>query len=1217
MSPEALSPDKMASTYPYPLNVRPQRVPPSDKCVRVGPYILTETIGSGATSKVKIAVHQGTDARYACKIMDKRDVRENTNSRQVRKEVSAMRCLSHKNVVSLKSVLTTSSKIYIIMELVEGSELFNEIRAYTKLSEPYARHFFKQLIDGLQHCHQEGVCHRDLKPENLMITDDKILKITDFGLCNLKRGGPNGTGGGGTGFMNSVTCSLFMRTQCGTPNFVAPEIVCLDDEHSPGTYSGSKVDIWACGVILFNLVAGHLPFNSAQTEDLFHDIVNGNVPYPDWFSASLVDLVGHMLEVDPKERYTLKQIRAHEWFNEQTYPFNSTPPVIDTSEENPAHRFLSTAVLSRESESLTPAMYRNPQSRSMHALQQGIVYPGQDYHIPYIPPTQPTGTVETSHVSLKHRTIDSLDFGNRVNTAEGDLLAAYSSQFTASDAGQQAAPQTPGLKSTNQSLGPGINVASPTTPASGNTYPHEREQNTSSATSMTGDHSEEYESEELEHYHCSHLRQVRFASPDTSGTGPLRRAKSSPNVANGLGAVKDMSNEGSLPETRSMGFTQGHARGLVKRQLWNSAFGQQALGEEGIQQPSVKRSSSHEYVANLGDSGGPSWNATAYAGGSVHEFMSDTGEVIQGPNRPSVLRSWQSLNVGGQNAAPIGTHVEQEPYSELDNGNYAYRAEDNSEWLRNEAKKVQCNRTARDFDLVPDSEEFNMESWQLNHIWTTGLQAENLGNDLPPTKRAVRFADIPDPAKEPTKLPQRKMGPAQPFLYSTSGSIPVSSPTGYPETAVDYNHDRPAGDPVEGMTEPRMNSKLPVFAAVHAPLPAEGLPIGEQGPVLSAVPAHMIKEMLPPIRAVSPGRFSPNGRTPVTAKDLVASVVSSIPSPRGVTDSETARIPSPARGRVGRLPGLEPTPEYVKLGIGEDFHGIPTSGAESWLTGSGGGSDQNAVSSSSNGLSSEKTSSANGTGLREPIRGISGNTLTEDATLTEIEKYNLAQLRALQTSPSSTLAHGDDSVVASSSPMTSDAGRQKEAIESESEKVGTQASKSQATGPATSRDASSSVAIESVQASRERRPPLAKATVASQSGARSLFGRLPGIHSAKRQLLGRSSSRLETKSTTQFQTHNAPERCFKAIKELLIDHGCSYVKGGAPKTKSGDKFTLRCEYKRAKANVVVIAKITISRFDEVLTSVLFERQGRTSKEQFDKFYSSVYNLYREAAYNDE
>ncbi|CDF34183.1 Serine/threonine protein kinase [Chondrus crispus] len=1208
----------MASTHPYPLYVRPQRLPPSDKCVRVGPYILTETIGSGATSKVKIAVHQGTDDRYACKIMDKRDVRENTNSRQVRKEVSAMRCLDHDNVVSLKSVLTTSSKIYIIMELVEGSELFNEIRAYTKLSEPYARHFFKQLIDGLQHCHQQGVCHRDLKPENLMITDDKILKITDFGLCNLKRGGPNGAGGG-TGFMNSVTSSLFMRTQCGTPNFVAPEIVCLDDEHSPGTYSGSKVDIWACGVILFNLVAGHLPFNSAQTEDLFHDIVNGNVPYPDWFSASLVDLIGNMLEVDPKERYTLKQIRAHEWFNEQSYSFNSTPPVIDTSGENPAHRFLSTAVLTRESESLTPVMHRNPQSRSMHALQQGIAYPGQDYHTPHMPHTQPIGTVETRPVSLKHRTVDSLDFGDRVNTAEGDLLAAYSSQFTASDAGQQAAPQTRGLESTRQNLGSGMNVASSTTPASGNTYPLEREENTSNATSMTGDHSEEYESEELEDYevyHCSHLRQVRFASPDTSLTRSLRRAKSSPNVANGLGVVNDMSNEGSLPETKSMGFTQGYARDLEKQQLWNNAFGQHALKEEGVQQPRVKRSSSHEHIVNPRDSRRPSWNAIAYAGGHVNTFMSDTGESIPSPYRSSVLRSWQSLNVGGQNAAPIGTHVGQEPYSELGSGNDACREDYSREWLRSEAEKVQCNRTARDFDLVPDSEEFNMESWQLNQIWTTSLQAENLGNDFLPTKRAVRFADIPDPAKEPTRLPQQNMRPAQPVLYGTSGSIPISSLTGYPETAVDYNYGKPVGDPVEGMTEPRMNSKLPVLATNHAPLPAEGLRIGGQGPVLSAVPAHMIKEMLPPKRAVSPGRFSPNGRTPVTEKDLVASVVSSIPSPR-VTDSETAGIPSPARGRVGPLPGLEPTPEFVKLGIGEDFHGIPTSGAESWLTGSGGGSDQNAGSSSSNGLSSEKTSSTNGTGLREPIRGISGNTLAEGATLTEIESYNLAQLRTLQTSPSSALADRDDSVVASSSPMTSDAGRQKEAIENESEMVGSQASKSQATGPATSQGGSSSDAKEGVQVSRASQPPLTKATVASQSGARSLFGRLPGIHSAKRQLLGRSSSRLETKSTTQFQTHNAPERCFKAIKELLIDHGCSYVKGGALKKMSGDMFTLRCEYKRAKANVVVVAKITISRFDEVLTSVLFERQGRTSKEQFDKFYSSVYNLYREAAYKDE
>eukprot|EP00188_Purpureofilum_apyrenoidigerum_P005819 Plantae.Rhodophyta-Purpureofilum_apyrenoidigerum.ctg8030.p1 GENE.Plantae.Rhodophyta-Purpureofilum_apyrenoidigerum.ctg8030~~Plantae.Rhodophyta-Purpureofilum_apyrenoidigerum.ctg8030.p1 ORF type:complete len:780 (-),score=114.31 Plantae.Rhodophyta-Purpureofilum_apyrenoidigerum.ctg8030:27-2366(-) len=210
-----------------------------------------------------------------------------------------MNMLEHPNIVKLHQVLTTREHIYIVMELVTGGELYDEIMSTEPggLEEWEARRYFRQLIDGVHHCHSQGVYHRDLKPENLLLDENNRLKITDFGFSTLKQG------------LDRVNDVLY--TQCGTPTYVAPEII----NPPKDGYSGAKVDIWSCGVILYMMVAGEMPFDDENMDRLFTKIATGSVSYPMWFSPALKDLLSGMFRVNHRSRYSIEEIQGHPWFN--------------------------------------------------------------------------------------------------------------------------------------------------------------------------------------------------------------------------------------------------------------------------------------------------------------------------------------------------------------------------------------------------------------------------------------------------------------------------------------------------------------------------------------------------------------------------------------------------------------------------------------------------------------------------------------------------------------------------------------------------------------------------------------------------------------------------------------------------------------------------------------------------------------------------------------
>ncbi|KAJ8305967.1 hypothetical protein KUTeg_016512 [Tegillarca granosa] len=258
--------------------------------VKIGHYILGETLGTGTFGKVKIAVHQRTNHKVAVKILNRQKIKSLDVVGKIRREIQNLKLFRHPHVIKLYEVMSTPTDIFMVMEYVPGGELFDYIVKHGKLKEPEARRFFQQIISGVDYCHRHMVVHRDLKPENLLLDANLNVKIADFGLSNMMHDGE------------------FLRTSCGSPNYAAPEVI------SGKLYAGPEVDIWSCGVILYALLCGTLPFDDEHVPTLFRKIKSGIFAIPDYLNKEVVGLLCLMLQVDPLKRSSIKDIREHDWF---------------------------------------------------------------------------------------------------------------------------------------------------------------------------------------------------------------------------------------------------------------------------------------------------------------------------------------------------------------------------------------------------------------------------------------------------------------------------------------------------------------------------------------------------------------------------------------------------------------------------------------------------------------------------------------------------------------------------------------------------------------------------------------------------------------------------------------------------------------------------------------------------------------------------------------
>lgn len=282
--------------------------------VKIGPWKLGKTLGKGANGRVFLATNVDTNQKAAVKIVSKSSLSNDPNQTQntedlqyengtsqheqeqdydsaglsygIEREIIIMKLLNHKNVLRLYDVWETEKALYLVLEYVEGGELFDLLVDSGPLPEDTAVGFFSQIILGALYCHSLGICHRDLKPENILLDKDLNVKIADFGMAALESG-------------------RLLETSCGSPHYAAPEII------SGLQYHGAESDVWSCGVILFALLTGRLPFDDDNIRDLLLKVQVGKFEIVEPLSPEAIDLINKMLTVDPEERIKTKDILKH------------------------------------------------------------------------------------------------------------------------------------------------------------------------------------------------------------------------------------------------------------------------------------------------------------------------------------------------------------------------------------------------------------------------------------------------------------------------------------------------------------------------------------------------------------------------------------------------------------------------------------------------------------------------------------------------------------------------------------------------------------------------------------------------------------------------------------------------------------------------------------------------------------------------------------------
>lgn len=261
---------------------------------KIGPWRLGKTLGRGATGRVLLATHDQTGQRAAVKVVLKLELNDDYPDGDagglpygIEREIIIMKLLTHPNVLQLYDVWETSKALYLVLEYVEGGELFDLLVERGPLHEQEAIKYFRQIILGTAYCHALGICHRDLKPENLLLDADLNVKLADFGMAALESNGK------------------LLETLCGLPHYAAPEIVL------GLKYHGAALDVWLCGVILFALLSGRLPFDDENIRNLLLKVQAGHFEMPYDLSPEAQDLIDQMLTVDPIDRITTEKVLQH------------------------------------------------------------------------------------------------------------------------------------------------------------------------------------------------------------------------------------------------------------------------------------------------------------------------------------------------------------------------------------------------------------------------------------------------------------------------------------------------------------------------------------------------------------------------------------------------------------------------------------------------------------------------------------------------------------------------------------------------------------------------------------------------------------------------------------------------------------------------------------------------------------------------------------------
>ncbi|XP_069373534.1 serine/threonine-protein kinase BRSK2 isoform X9 [Paralichthys olivaceus] len=255
----------------------------------VGPYRLEKTLGKGQTGLVKLGVHCITGQKVAIKIVNREKLSESVLMK-VEREIAILKLIEHPHVLKLHDVYENNKYLYLVLEHVSGGELFDYLVKKGRLTPKEARKFFRQIISALDFCHSHSICHRDLKPENLLLDEKNNIRIADFGMASLQVG------------------DSLLETSCGSPHYACPEVIRGEK------YDGRRADVWSCGVILFALLVGALPFDHDNLRQLLEKVKSGVFHMPHFIPPDCQSLLKGMIEVNPEKRLTLEAIQKHAWY---------------------------------------------------------------------------------------------------------------------------------------------------------------------------------------------------------------------------------------------------------------------------------------------------------------------------------------------------------------------------------------------------------------------------------------------------------------------------------------------------------------------------------------------------------------------------------------------------------------------------------------------------------------------------------------------------------------------------------------------------------------------------------------------------------------------------------------------------------------------------------------------------------------------------------------
>ncbi|XP_065107022.1 serine/threonine-protein kinase Chk2 [Paramisgurnus dabryanus] len=266
-------------------------------------YHIARKIGTGVCGEVKLAIEKDTCKKVALKTINKNDFPSiGTATRNAEREIEILKKIDHPCLIKTEDFYQTQDSYYIVLEYIEGGELFGRIKAQKQLEEEIAKLYFYQMLRAVEYLHNNGIIHRDLKPENVLLAshdDVCLIKITDFNQSKI------------------LEESSLMKTLCGTPTYLAPEVF----THAATVGYTKAVDYWSLGVLLFICLGGYPPFNTeCKTMTVREQIINGHYRFipSQWKNVSndAKDLIKKLLVVDPEKRLSVEKALEHPWLKD-------------------------------------------------------------------------------------------------------------------------------------------------------------------------------------------------------------------------------------------------------------------------------------------------------------------------------------------------------------------------------------------------------------------------------------------------------------------------------------------------------------------------------------------------------------------------------------------------------------------------------------------------------------------------------------------------------------------------------------------------------------------------------------------------------------------------------------------------------------------------------------------------------------------------------------